>query len=155
MASENTHTAFHSVKALVLSLWKNGFLKFACCSLFCWSLDQLLAAALADYLLPLLGVTEIAARAWVSGFVARVISAGTNFLINRKATFHASDQSFIGTAVRYIVLATAIICCSNAGVTLLIGVGLPRWIAKICCDFVLYFANFTGQRFWVFRRKEA
>ena len=138
------------IKAFFVKLWRTGFIKFAGSSFLCWSTDQLLAALLGDWLLPALGVTEAALIANISGYSARVISASMNFLINRRLVF-SHRKNFAWTAVKYALLAVTIVTLSNLGVTGLMGLGVPRWIAKIGCDFVLYFLNFTGQRLFVFR----
>ena len=138
------------LKALFRKLMETGFIKFAGSSLLCWTTDQVLAALLGDLLLPAVGITEVALVANISGYTARVISAGMNFLINRALVFK-NKQGIGWTALRYALLAVFIITCSNQGVILLQGLGLPRWIAKILCDFTLYFVNFFGQRLFVFR----
>lgn len=127
-----------------------SFLKFAGTSLSCWTLDQVLAALLGDLLLPALGIRDISIIAYISGYAARLISATTNFLINRKLVFK-SAMSIRSTIWKYAILAVGIITASNTGVWLLVSLGLPRWIAKILCDFLLYFVNYLGQSIWVFR----
>ena len=138
------------MKAYFLKFFHLPILRFGGVSLLCWSTDQIIAAILGDWLLPLLGFSSIGSIANISGYTARIISAGMNFLINRKVTFHA-EEHFFGRAARYVILAVLIITLSNQGVIFLVGCGLPRAAAKVLCDFLLFFLNFAGQRFWVFR----
>ena len=112
-----------------------------------------------DRVLPPLGLPNDGGM-WnlqVSGWVARVISATVNFLINKNLVFRLRGDTK-GSAVRYAVLCVAIICLSNAGVWLLSRLGVASWLAKMVCDFLLYFLSYRVQQSWVFAesgKKEA
>ncbi|MBR6954419.1 MAG: bifunctional glycosyltransferase family 2/GtrA family protein [Clostridia bacterium] len=132
-----------------------NFFKFMGSSLFCVLIDQLAAGALRNWVLPPLGLPNDGGM-WnlqVSGWVARVISATVNFLINKNLVFGKKGKA--GPALwRYILLSVAVITASNAGVWLLGKAGMAPWLAKVIMDTLLYFVNYRVQQNWVFADKE-
>ncbi|MCQ2354054.1 MAG: bifunctional glycosyltransferase family 2/GtrA family protein [Clostridia bacterium] len=95
-----------------------------------------------------------AAEVLVCTVIARALSSGVNFIINRKMVFR-SGASAGKTFLRYYALAIPVMLVSAgcvAGLKALFSVGAP-WLVtliKIVVDTVLYFVNFRIQREWVF-----
>ncbi len=121
------------------------FFRFAGASIVCFLLDMLLAALIGDLLLPGLGMTDLAAIAWISGLGARVLSASCNFLINKNLVFGQKGGT-AGAAWKYAALCIGIICLSNLGVTLLTFAHVARWLAKVICDLLLFFVSYRVQQ---------
>lgn len=124
------------------------FFRFAGVSLLSFALDQglawMFAAALAVAGIERHGVI------WASGFAARFLSATFNFSMNRTVVFHAKGG--VGAAAwKYALLCVAVIVLSNAGVSGLVMVHVPRSVAKFVCDTLLYFAGFRIQSRLIFR----
>ena len=123
------------------------FFRFAGVSLASFVLDQVLAWAFAASLAAA-GVTQTGAI-WASGFAARFLSAVFNFSLNRTYVFRS--RGGIGAAVwKYALLCVAVIVLSNAGVTGLVLLGVPRGLAKLLCDTCLYFAGYRIQAKMIF-----
>ena len=156
--NDNEGSHFHPIRDSwrIYKVILGGFFRFMSASIVCFLLDQGLAAVLREWLLPLMGVTDVGAI-WVSGLAARLVSAVVNFALNKNLVFRLKGDTK-GSAVRYAVLCVAIICLSNAGVWLLSRLGVASWLAKMVCDFLLYFLSYRVQQSWVFAesgKKEA
>ncbi|MDN4486613.1 bifunctional glycosyltransferase family 2/GtrA family protein [Demequina sp. SYSU T00039] len=80
---------------------------------------------------------------------ARVLSAGTNFALNRRAVFR-SDGRVLPQLARYTVLAAALLVAGYAGVAGLTALGIPLLAAKVATDLVLFAISFAVQRAIVF-----
>lgn len=126
-----------------------GFMRFAGVSIVSFILDQGLAWGVAA-MLAAIGVTATGAI-WVSGFAARLLSSVFNFSLNRLFVFR-SGCGIGSSAWKYALLCVIVIVLSNAGVTALSFVGVPRGAAKFVCDVLLYFAGYRIQDRFVFRR---
>ena len=152
--NEGTH--FHPIRDSwrIYKLILGSFFKFMGASLFCVLVDQLLAGLLASHLLPLMGVKDQGTLIWLSGFIARIVSAVVNFSLNKSFVFKMKGSTG-HAAVRYAALCVLIICLSNLGVQALTSIGMARWIAKLLCDTLLYFVSFNIQNRWVFLEKGA
>ena len=124
------------------------FFRFAGVSIVSFVLDQGLAwgfaAALHSIAFDATGVI------WASGFAARLISSVFNFSLNRSFVFK-SRCGVAASAWKYAMLCLLVIVLSNAGVTALSFVGVPRGAAKFICDVVLYFAGYRIQSKFIFR----
>lgn len=89
-----------------------------------------------------------------SAFVARIISATANYIINRKKVFKSKDK-ISKSFSRYVVLAVGQIAVSSLFVkllTLVFGVKAPflTTLFKIIVDTVLFLVSFRIQQGWVF-----
>ena len=126
-----------------------GFMRFAGVSIVSFILDQGLAWGFAATLAAI-GVTATGAI-WASGFAARLLSSVFNFSLNRLFVFR-SGCGIGSSAWKYALLCVIVIVLSNAGVTALSFVGVPRGAAKFVCDVLLYFAGYRIQDRFVFRR---
>lgn len=80
---------------------------------------------------------------------ARLLSAGTNFAINRRAVFR-SRGAVLPQLGRYAALAVALLGAGYAGLAILTHVGIPLLAAKVLVDLVLFVASFAVQRAIVF-----
>ena len=125
----------------------SDFFRFAGVSFASFVLDQGLAWVFAASLAAA-GVTQTGAI-WASGFTARLLSAAFNFSLNR--TFVFRSRGGIGSAAwKYARLCVAVIMLSDAGVTGLVFLGVPRGLAKFVCDVILYFASYRVQSRLIF-----
>ena len=130
-----------------------SFVKFMGTSILCVAIDQGLAWLLRDVLLLNLGIDHNG-LIWASGLLARLVSSVCNYQLNKSLVFKLRGSA--RTAVwRYVLLCVAVICVSNLCVQLLSAVGMEEGVAKIICDTVLYFLNYSVQNRWVFREEEA
>ncbi|WP_296666624.1 glycosyltransferase [Demequina sp.] len=84
----------------------------------------------------------------VSG--ARLISASTNFAMNRRAVFGSKDH-VVRQAVRYAMLALALVALSFLALDLLTRLGVPLLLAKVATDLTLWLLSYGVQRTLVFR----
>ena len=153
--NDNEGTHFHPIRDSwrIYKVILGSFFRYVGASLFCTALDQGLAAALREWLLPLAGFTGDAAI-MTSGYIARAVSAVVNFLLNKNLVFRVKNGAR-GAAIRYFVLALAAITASNLLVQGLVRLGMAAWLAKLLVDTVLYFVNFYLQQRWVFRETPA
>ena len=124
------------------------FFRFSGVSLLSFVLDQGLAWMFA-LALAAAGV-EQHSMIWTSGFAARFLSAVFNFSMNRTVVFRAQG-GVMASAWRYALLCVAVIVLSNAGVSGLAMLHVPRSVAKFVCDVLLYFASFRIQSKFIFR----
>ena len=150
---ENKSSHFHPLKDSwrIYKLLLGSFFKFMGSSLLCVLVDQGLFNVFDRWLLPLLGVPENALIS-ASNYSARLISGTLNYLLNRNVVFKA--QGAKGTVWKYIVNSVCVIILSTLGIKALAALGMAKWLAKLICDTVLYFANYRIQRNWVFKQTE-
>lgn len=88
----------------------------------------------------------------VSVVGARLVSASVNFLINRHLVFNPSNRSHVARdALRYVILALALVASSYVWLSVLVDWGVPLVIAKVFSDVTLYIISFQMQRRFVFR----
>ena len=82
--------------------------------------------------------------------LARLASATFNFAMNKRLVFH-SEAGVGSAAVRYVILAAAIMLCSYGGLYLLSELlPVPQMLAKLITDVALFIVSFRIQRRWVF-----
>lgn len=83
--------------------------------------------------------------------VARVTSAATNFLVNRRLVFARAGGHRLGpAAARYAALAVALLAASYGMLRGLTGAGVPLLVAKVLTDASLFAVSFVVQRRFVF-----
>ena len=150
--NNNEGSHFHPIRDSwrIYKVILGGFFRFMSASLICFLIDQALAAVLREWLLPLAGLAH--KSFWnvnISGWGARLVSSVVNFVLNRNVVFK-HQGSAKHSALKYAVLCVAIICLSNLGVWLLGKIGVASWLAKLFCDFLLYFVSYRVQQNWVF-----
>lgn len=88
---------------------------------------------------------------------ARVVSASVNFGVNRRVVFPAGStgsptggRRMLRQAVRYAVLAVALLASNIVWIDALTGFGLPLVVAKIATEAVLFITSYGVQRTFVF-----
>ena len=143
--NNNEGTHFHPIRDSwrIYKVILGSFLKFIASSLFCFTIDQLLANLLQDWL----------QNVFISGYGARVVSSTLNYLINRNVVF--KEKGSAGqSAWRYAVLCVGVITASNVLVKLLTSIGMVYWLAKMLVDSMLYFVNYFVQKGWVFAERK-
>ncbi|MFF8186189.1 glycosyltransferase [Microbacterium sp. NPDC016588] len=86
---------------------------------------------------------------------ARILSATVNFVVNRRVVFRARDQAVTGQAVRYGVLALALLASNIAWMSFLTENGLALLPAKVVTEGVLFVLSYGVQRALVFPRADA
>ena len=146
--SASHFNAFKDSFKIYKIIFKN-FFKFMSSSLICTLIDLLLFYFLSYLLLPTIGIVDIVTIDWISGLIARIISAIVNFLINRKYVFKSNKDN--KQIIKYALLSICIICISNIAVSSLELLGGKRWLLKPLCDTVLYFVSYNIQNKWVFK----
>ncbi|WP_243227641.1 bifunctional glycosyltransferase family 2/GtrA family protein [Microbacterium sp. CIAB417] len=87
--------------------------------------------------------------------VARMLSATANFLINRRAVFRAREGAIAGQAVRYALLASALLASNIAWMSFLTSAGFAVLPAKVITEGVLFVLSYGVQRSVVFARTDA
>ena len=78
-----------------------------------------------------------------------VLSAGVNYLLNYRFTFH-SDRPHGAAAAKFGLLAGAGLLINAAMMHVMIGAGLHYLIAQVCATGVVLFWNFIGNTVWTF-----
>ena len=85
---------------------------------------------------------------WSGYVLARVISSGVNYAINRNVVFGSGKRRSI---LRYYALALCIMAAGSAGVHLLTSLGIHGILSKLMIDIPLFLVSYTVQRTYVFR----
>lgn len=120
-------------------------LLFAASSLAAFAVDTvalLVMQALTGWLVP-------------SIIAARVLSATANFVVNRRVVFRVRGGPMRGQAVRYGVLALALLASNIAWMSFLTDNGLALLPAKVVTEGVLFVLSYGVQRSLVFPRADA
>lgn len=120
-------------------------LLFAGSSLIAFAVDTLallLFAALTGSLVP-------------SIVAARVLSATVNFAMNRRYVFRGSTRRRRGQALRYAVLAAALLASNIVWIEALTSFGLPLIAAKVITEVVLFVTSYGVQKTFVFGAVES
>lgn len=120
-------------------------LRFATASISCTLVDLILFTVFA-YLLPSSFVWNVA----FATLLARIVSGGLNFVINRRVIFK-NDGNTKKQAARFIILFFCIMCSSTVIVSLLSFIPIPVTLTKAIVDLLLWTINYTVQRQWVFK----
>jgi putative flippase GtrA len=84
---------------------------------------------------------------------ARLLSAGANFAVNRRLVFghrHRHDAPVGRAALRYAVLAVALLAGNYALLRVLSGLGMGLLASKVLTEAVVYLVSFQVQRRFVF-----
>jgi putative flippase GtrA len=87
---------------------------------------------------------------------ARVISAGTNFLVNRRLVFeHGRETSLRSSAKGYVALALVLLAANYAAMQALTSLSVPDLAAKILTEVALLGVSYAVQHRVLFARKPA
>ena len=112
-------------------------------------------ASLASFVIDWVGVVVLhllTGNLLTSVVGARLISGAANFFMNRRV-FRAAPGTVGRTAVRYAVLALALVAASYLALAALTGIGIPLGVAKVVGDSAIYVASYAIQRRVVFRER--
>lgn len=153
--NNNEGTHFHPLKDSyrIYKTFFSQFFKFMGVSIICTLIDQLTAGLFSDFLFPKFGIHDTSMNVWYGGLIARFISSICNFFLNKKFVFKFNGKT-AEKGILYGFLCIFIICVSNFGVTLLMRIGLKRWISKIIMDTLLYFVSYYIQKTYIFRNTQ-
>ena len=117
------------------------------------------ASSFSAFLVDLVGLLAIFAAtgsllAAVVG--ARLLSSTVNFLVNRYLVFrHGRERRLGSAAVRYYVLAAALLGASYASLWVLTAATVPLAVAKVLSEAALFVVSYAVQRAFVFGRRRA
>lgn len=131
--------------ARILAVMLELFAKYALSSVFCYALDLVLFGAL----MALIGSGAGAWGVYAATVAARVVSAGTNFAVNRRKVFGGGVSG--KRIARYVALSAGIMVASALAVGWVApAAGVPAVVVKPLIDFLLFFVNYKAQQLWVF-----
>lgn len=105
-------------------------------------------ATVIDYVLVLL-LNSLTGALFFPVVAARLVSASVNFAMNRRV-FEATGVPLRRSALRYGALAVAVVAGSYTMLAVLMGIGMPLWIAKIIADTTMYLLSYSAQSRYVF-----
>ena len=149
--NENEGTHFHPVRDSwrVYKVILGSFFKFMASSLICVAIDHglfnLLNLAVFHN-----GAAKEGQIILLCTALARLVSATTNFLLNRNFVF--GKQGKAGKAfLKYVALSVGIMLMSAGGTWGLSLLGLNSTVAKLITDTLLYFVSYRVQERWVFK----
>ena len=95
-----------------------------------------------------------ALKIFLANTIARVLSSGFNFEMNRRYVFQKKDGVLL-SGLEYLSLAFCIYVLSTSGITILYSIFHTNlYFLKICVDFVLFFVSWYVQKHVIFRKKE-
>lgn len=114
--------------------------RFAGVGIASWLLDTLLVAL----------VAAVTGNLAVAVVVARLVSGGFNFTLNRVAVFRESTVPLAVAAGRYVTLAVALLGASYLMLSALVGMGITLVVAKVATDVALFGLSYLVQRALVF-----
>jgi dolichol-phosphate mannosyltransferase len=150
--NDNKGTHFKPIRdsIKIMSILFANFIRFLASSCVSAVVDLSIAWFLFDFLRPFIQTEYL--RILVASAIARVISIGVNYMLNRTLVFQekrSSGQSLI----RYLMLCVLIILVSTTGVYgLNRSFGLSEKTGKIICDIVLFVLSYQVQQRWVFAK---
>lgn len=128
-----------------------SFIKFSSSSVICFLVDNGLFTLLNIFVLS--GMAD-APRYFVATYGARLVSAVTNFMLNRTVVFHAHN-SMKRSALRYFALSVVQAGVSAGFVYLFTSMthlgGFVDTLVKISVDLCLFVISYQIQRRWVFQ----
>ena len=128
-----------------------SFIKFSSSSVICFLVDNGLFTLLNIFVL---GNMADAPRYFLATYGARLVSAVTNFTLNRTVVFHAHN-SMKRSAIRYFILSVVQAGASAGLVYLFTSLthlgGIVDTLVKISVDMCLFIISYQIQRRWVFQ----
>ena len=139
----NAHSHFSVVRDSI-RIYKE-ILKFSASSLASFAVDYSLFCIL----------SALTGTAVLSNVLARLVSAGVNYTLNRKLVFES--KAGVGRSlVQYAALACGILALNTLCLWLLVSkLGVDRYFAKLAVEAALFVLSYLAQKRWVFRKKAA
>ena len=126
-------------------------LSFSASSFISFCIDYALFA-----LFTLIFATQSGAILQISNVLARVFSASFNFAINRRFVFCAQAEKLFPAAVRYFLLAMAVLAMNTLILTGLVQYcGIYPYFAKLLTEAALFLCSWSLQKWFVFRKSGA
>lgn len=151
-ANKGTHFKAIADSARVMRVLFSSFLRFSLSSFAGAMVDMGGAWLLLDILRPF--IPENYLRIFLATTLARVVSIGVNYLLNRRFVFNERTGGK-GSLSRYLLLCIVNIIVSSSGVYILnTQAGINEKIGKIICDTVLFILNYRIQQQWVFVQRK-
>jgi len=89
----------------------------------------------------------------LANIIARIISATTNYNINRKIVFK-SNRNLSKSFLEYFILAGFILVLNTILLNSLITIGINAFIAKILAEIVLFIISWLVQKKRIFRKED-
>ena len=106
-----------------------------------------------NLLVLILEIWQVAHYVTISNIAARVVSAGTNFAINRRLVFKNRD-SIVRTGIKFFMVAAFILLLNTLLLNFMVTYILHNaMISKIIVEMTLFFVNWTMQKLFVFGGK--
>lgn len=133
-------------------LFGGRFLKFIASSLIGFLVDNVVFTVLV-WMFGLFAISR-SFNIFVSLVVARIISAGVNYFLNRHLVFNSKAKRSLSLS-RYAILAIAIMVLSYGGTLVLTylvdACGVRITGIKIIVDIILFLLSYKLQKIWVFK----
>ena len=96
-------------------------------------------------------ISAISGSLIVANTLARIISGTLNFSLNRKVVFK-SQKDVATSAIKYSVLALAILITNTFILEILTGMGLTAYAAKIITELALFVLSYFIQHSYIFKK---
>ena len=145
--NRNASSHFHTIRDSV-RIYRD-ILKFAGSSLIGFAVDYSLYS-----LLVILTAPWGAVSVPLSNVAARIVSATTNYTINRNLVFH-SRESVLRTGTQYFTLAACILCGNTLLLSWLVGgLGVNRFAAKLVTEVTFFSISWIFQKLLIFKKRE-
>jgi len=96
-------------------------------------------------------ISAISGSLIVANTLARIISGTLNFSLNRKVVFK-SQKDVANSAIKYSVLAVAILIINTFILEILAGIGLTAYAAKIITELALFVLSYFIQHSYIFKK---
>ena len=121
-------------------------LKFSGSSFLSFLVDYLLFRILYGFF------GSLASGVVLANVSARLVSAGVNYTLNRRAVFH-SRESVSESLPRYALLAVGILLVNTILLKGIIAVGMHAGLAKLAVEAVMFVVSWTVQRRLIFHKQ--
>ena len=147
---ENSSSHFNPIVDSVKIYWLifRSFFSFIFTSVSCTLLDLLLFTLLARLVIP----GGFAYRIQLATVIARVVSATTNFVVNKNVVFQKKGH-LLSSAVKYFTLAVVQMTISATAVNWLYHtLGWHEVIIKAIVDTILFIINYNIQKNLIFKK---
>lgn len=145
---ENSGSHFHAVRDSFLIY--REILKFTASSMAGFAVDYVFYALFSVLTAGMGTVVSLS----LSNVLARVISAGVNFTVNRKLVFKSS-KNLAASVLEYFFLAVCILAGNTIVLNFLAGqAGINRFAAKMMVEILFFFVSLFVQKTIIFEEKK-
>ena len=87
----------------------------------------------------------------LAAVVSFVVSATSNYLLNRAWTFRAERGHFAFQGVRFLVVSTLALAANQVWLTVFVAAGTGKVVAQAISIVLVMPLNFVGNKLWSFR----